>query len=325
MSQACENENEDDNDALTHTLVCVSALDLPPTFQQRIRATFREAGAAWLDGLPALLEHVAAQWNLKLGAPFELSYNYVTAATRNGEAVVLKAGVPNPELITEIAAMRIFDGAGAARVLAVDADNSVMLLEQVRPGKPLAGLYPGDDDEATRIAARVMRQLWRPLPERHPFPSLSRWTRSLDRMAAAQALPPGFAPELLAHAMTVRAELLADVGEIGLLHGDLHHFNVLSSDRAGWLLIDPKGVAGEPAFECGPLLLNPSGWMLGHTAPQRVLARRLDILADELGLDRPRLAAWAAVHAVLSACWSVEDGDDGLDALIAARALFSLF
>ena len=73
-------------------------LDLPPAFQQRIRGVFREAGAAWLDKLPALLERVAAQWDLTLGAPFDLSYNYVTAATRHGEAVVLKAGVPNPEL-----------------------------------------------------------------------------------------------------------------------------------------------------------------------------------------------------------------------------------
>lgn len=304
-------------------------LDLPPAFQQRIRGVFREAGAAWLDKLPALLERVAAQWDLTLGAPFDLSYNYVTAATRHGEAVVLKAGVPNPELLTEIAAMRIFDGAGAARVLAVDADNGVMLLEQVKPGTPLATLYPERDDDATRIAAGVMRQLWRPLPADHPFPTLPRWTRSLDLMSAAAGLPaglpPGFPPDLLARALAVRAELLASMNEIGLLHGDLHHLNILSSDRAGWLLIDPKGVAGERACECGPLLLNPWAWMLNHPAPERLLARRLDILADELTLDRRRLAGWAAVHAMLSACWSAEDGDEGQAALVTARALFSLF
>src|SRR6266567_6137524 len=41
----------------------------------------------------------------------------------------------------------------------------------------------------------------------------------------------------------------ASSAEPVLVHGDLHHDNVLSSARAGWLAIDPKGVAAEPAYE----------------------------------------------------------------------------
>ena len=42
-----------------------------------------------------------------------------------------------------------------------------------------------------------------------------------------------------------------------LLHGDLHHGNVLSARRRPWLAIDPKGVVGERAFDAGALLYNP--------------------------------------------------------------------
>jgi len=35
-----------------------------------------------------------------------------------------------------------------------------------------------------------------------------------------------------------------------LMHGDFHHFNVLSSER-GWLVIDPKGVIVPQALRWG--------------------------------------------------------------------------
>ena len=74
-------------------------------FNNRIRAVFGAAGAVWLDALPALLDECAQRWSLELGAPFDLSYNYVVAATRGDAPVVLKVGVPNPELQSEITAM----------------------------------------------------------------------------------------------------------------------------------------------------------------------------------------------------------------------------
>jgi streptomycin 6-kinase len=95
-----------------------------------------------------------------------------------------------------------------------------------------------------------------------------------------------------------------------LLHGDLHHENVLRSRREPWLAIDPKGVAGEPAYEAGALLRNPYPRLLEEPEPGRLASRRLDRLAGELKLDRSRLRDWAFAQAVLSAIWHLEDGDE---------------
>src|SRR5439155_6776 len=76
----------------------------------------------------------------------------------------------------------------------------------------------------------------------------------------------------------------------------------LSSER-GWLAIDPKGVVGDPGFEVGAFLSNPKG-----PKTQRLLDRRLDILAELLGYDRRRLKEWAFGFMVLSAFWSAESG-----------------
>ena len=132
-------------------------------------------------------------WGIALQPPFPLSYNYVAPATRSdGSEVVLKVGIParhlafapethysNHELRTEIEALRLYDGRAAVRLLEADPGRG-LLLERVRPGTPLVEL--ADDEQATAIAARLMRDLWRPVPPRHSFPSVADWALGLRRL-----------------------------------------------------------------------------------------------------------------------------------------------
>jgi hypothetical protein len=55
------------------------------------------------------------------------------------------------------------------------------------------------------------------------------------------------------------------------------------------------------------------------------LSRRLKVLAEELRYDRRRLRDWRIAHALLSACWSIEDHGDGWQHAVAtAEALATL-
>ena len=282
---------------------------LPPSFVQTIRNTFGEAGASWLDRLPVLLAESAARWSLTLApAVANLSYNYVAPATLvDGTPVMLKLGVPNPEILTEIAALEHYDGHGICKLLAADGEQGLLLLECLQPGAMLSTL--GDDDEATTIAAQVMRTLWRPAPAEHNFPTVARWGQGLGRLRQRFAGGVGPFPQcLVEQAESIFAELLITPGEQVLLHGDLHHYNILSG-RGGWLAIDPKGLVGEAAYETGALLRNE--WGPDMTAlPQRT-ARRVAILAEVLNQDRQRIIGWGIAQAVLSAWWDYEDNGDG--------------
>src|SRR5437016_893861 len=92
------------------------------------------AGAAWLERLPAILAECAGRWAVTVGPPFGLSYNYVAPAVRaDGAAAVLKVGFPCRELMTEMAALQLFDGRGIARLLEVDPDQGALLLERLEP------------------------------------------------------------------------------------------------------------------------------------------------------------------------------------------------
>ena len=126
-----------------------------------------------------------------------------------------------------------------------------------------------------------------------------------------------FPDPLVAQAEQLFAELIATMAEPVLLHGDLHHENILDAGDGRWLAIDPKGLIGEPAYEVGALLRNPLPRLLAAPSPGRILARRIAQLAEELALGRTRLRDWALAQAVLSAWWSYEDHGHGWEPAIA--------
>jgi streptomycin 6-kinase len=207
--------------------------------------------------------------------------------------------------------MTWWGGDGAARVLAHDGD--ALLLERASGEASLAEMARnGRDDEASRIicavAARLHAPRDRPPPDLVP---LSRWFRDLETAAARHG-------GILSQAAATARELLGQPQDVTVLHGDLHHGNVLDFGPRGWLAIDPKRLVGERAFDFANLFRNPDAAVA--TAPGR-LARQATVVAEAAGLDRARLLKWILAYAGLSAAWSLGDGEKpGLDLAVAAIA-----
>lgn len=282
-----------------------------------------EPGKAWIEALPALIAKYEKQWSLTVGEPFEnLSYNFAAPAKRadDSEAAVLKLSFPGEkEFRSEAEALKTFGGRGAVRLLELDLENGAMLLERLEPGMSLGDFE--DDGEATEIIADIMRKLWRPAPPGHPFPTVAGWAKGFERLRIRFDGGTGPMPEdLVERAEMLFGKLLASQESPVLLHGDLHHGNVLSSGR-GWLAIDPKGAVGERAYETAAMLHNPSGF-LEKKNPGELLERRIEILSEELGLEKSRVRGWGVAQSVLAAAWSLEDhGEVWGEALEFARLL----
>jgi streptomycin 6-kinase len=280
---------------------------LPEHFVRTQRELYGARGEAWVENLPALIAGCERRWSLKVGAPFDnLSYNFVAPAVQaDGGEIILKLGVPNKELVTEIEALRLYDGHGICRLLDGDVAQGILLLERLQPGTMLSTIA---DEEATAVAAQVMGQLWRPLPAEHPFPTTATWGKGLERLRKEFDGGTGpFPARMVEQAERLFGELVGSSSEQVLLHGDLHHYNILRAERQPWLAIDPKGLVGEPAYEIGAFLRNPD--LEGYTLNElKVLqARRVEQFAVALGIDRERILAWSMAQAVLSAWWTYED------------------
>ncbi|WP_437999190.1 aminoglycoside phosphotransferase family protein [Sorangium sp. So ce185] len=222
---------------------------------------------------------------------------------RAGEPAMLKLAVHEEERRGGLV-MEWWDGDGAARVLAREGD--AILLERAEGPRSLAEMSRnGEDDEACRIlcavAARLHAPRARPLPELVP---LTRWFQALAPAAAAHG-------GILVRCLEAARALLAEPREVVVLHGDLHHDNVLDFGDRGFLAIDPKHLVGERSFDFANIFTNPD--LADPTRPVATepgrFARRLEIVAHAANLERTRLLRWILAWTGLSAAWFLGDGD----------------
>jgi streptomycin 6-kinase len=275
-------------------------------------------GQDWLGSLPGIVESCVEHWSLTLEPPFEPAHIslVVPATLPDGHAAVLKVNFPDEESAHEAEALAHWSGGGAVQLLAHDESLRALLVERCIPGDQLWSVE--DDEEATRIAASVLRLLWRPAPAGAPYRLLAdeaaRWARQLPREWAALGKP--FERRLLEEAVFACVELGTDQGELVVLHQDFHGGNVLRAERAPWLAIDPKPLLGEREFDAASLLRDRRD-ELGRVDDARRLRRRLELLEDELDLDRERMRRWGIAHAL---AWGIS-GDKLEDDMIRCAEL----
>jgi streptomycin 6-kinase len=181
-----------------------------------------------------------------------------------------------------------------------------------------------DDDARTQIACDVMTHLWRPVPEQGPFIKLTDWFAELAKLRPRYAGGCGpFPQQLVERLEALLPALFAESAPALLIHGDLHHFNILSSGN-GWLAIDPKGVIGPPEYECGPLLINPMPDVAGWPDALKITRRRIAILSERLGFPRERIRDWGFCHAMLSSWWDLADDGTGGEYSLACAEILAL-
>jgi streptomycin 6-kinase len=296
---------------------------LSEAFRRRVTSVWGAAGKEWLDRLPTLITTCAERWALSIQSSLpDLSYNFVAfAVTRDGTEVVLKLGVPNPELTTEIDALRAFQGGPVVELLEADDQLGALLIRRLVPGTPLS--HAEDDKRATVIGVQLIRDLPIAEPSDHQFPTIGDWGLAFDRLRARFDGETGPLPSrMVDKAEELLQALQASTRRKMLLHGDLHHDNILSNGEDDWVAIDPKGVIGDPAYEAARFQHNPIPRFLSMDRPRMVAQRRVEILASILREDRSRLLAWAFVDAMLAACWSIEDNEDNWGYSLSCAELF---
>ena len=293
-------------------------MEIPGDFARRIERAHGDGGRAWLGRLPALIAECERRWSLSVGPPFTpLTHSY-TAPARGprGIGVVLKLVVPGHFTVAEIDALRLLDGDGAARLVDSDECMGAMLLERLEPGGLL--LEVQDEREATSVAAGMMIRLRKPVPPKHRFHDVWEWMQGLERLRSAFGGGTGPFPASLVE--RAEAHLCNPSGGKLVLHGDLHHYNILSAEREPWLAIDPKGIVGEPEYEAAAFLRNN---LLDRPEPGRILSTRVDQIAGEAGLDRERMIGWGLADRVLSAWWSYEESGRTDEADLAIASMYA--
>ena len=227
-----------------------------------------------LSASKATAVKVAREWGLELGEPFALSYvSYVAPA---GDAVIKVAWDGDTESLHEGDALELWDGDGAVRLFR--RSGRALLEERAVPGNDLSAL---PEDQATAIAVDLASRLWRRVgsPFRPVAPEVSRWLDEAGRRGG----------ELVPLARKLLAEL--DPGADWLVHGDLHHHNIL---RRGdqFVAIDPKPYLADREYDVPSFLWNP---LTNRMDDREQTERRISAFVAA-GLDDFRIRAWTVIR-----------------------------
>ena len=244
----------------------------------------------------------AREWGVSIDEIRKTETSLLGFGTCNDRSVVLK--VARKESGEEWRSGDILSAfAGQAVIQPIEFVPGAVLLPRLRPGHDLSSFsLDGRDDEATEVIAASIQHMSGAMPP--------------NDVRSIEDLRPDFvrfrdggmgliSMEIIERAEALFVDLCATQQNPRLLHGDLHHYNILFDMEVGWVVIDPWGAVGEVEFEVGASLRNPidAPELLGDS---RVIERRLRTYERRLQFDAGRALRWAFTTTVLGILWPVE-------------------
>ncbi|MFD8703081.1 aminoglycoside phosphotransferase family protein [Kitasatospora sp. NPDC059648] len=279
---------------------------MPEEFARSTIEREGEAGAEWLAELPGIVEELLGRWEcVPDGKVLHGGVGVIVPARRRAEeTAVLKVSFPHPGNAHEPDAFVAWAGRGAVLLHERDDERFAMLLERVQAAT-LAEV--ADGDEVVAVAGWLNRRLAIPAPSGLPRlrEQADAWEEQLRRDAEELTHP---LPRQVVDAAVATVRELGRVQPDTLIHGDLHARNILRAGREPWLAVDPKGYAGDPAYDGGTLLKSRALTLLEADDPSKAVHRILDVFAEAAELDRERVQRWAQFHAVQAAFWGRRHG-----------------
>lgn len=274
-------------------------------FIQRVIRVHGDKGTAWVKSLPETVRFCEKRWQFKVLQPFGLSYNFVVPVIlEDGSHAVLKLCIPGKDCLNEINALRYYEDkdTGMCRLIDSVKEAGILLLERLVPGYHLGSVK--NDEEAVRIAASIILKMKQKKGyHQFSFPSVEGFDAELIKIRDHQwnGSSP-FSEKLLSRVRAILHDLLSSQKNTYLLHGDLHHENILAAD-GGWKLVDPKGITGETEYEIIPFVINN----LPDQNMKEAIDDRIRKFGAEMDINIERAYAWGLCHSLLATWWNIED------------------
>ncbi len=277
-------------------------IQIPEYFKEKARRRFGSADPQWIENVPDTLYECIEKWQLReIEVVADLSINFLCYAKSSYGDVVLKIEGPHPERRTEMIALGLYNGRYACCPLEIDYERGAILLERILPGTTLR--RGATEEEQLRIGARLIRDLPIPVDSDVLLPRYRDWLDNAVRTVKENHRPSMSFKNSIDAAVELAEEISMTEGY--LLHGDLHHNNILLDSNGEWRVIDPQGVRGAPVLECGRFIQNHSVDGDDNLCLEKAHAT-INYLSA--ALEQSKRTVWIAFYIlhVLSFCWGYE-------------------
>lgn len=295
----------------------------PPGLVRRaVIKGFPETAAAWLAGFPSFMDGLLDRWQLVVEGQADSGWptNQVHfVRDQAGTPYALKVGHPSPGSETERLTLLEFRDKNIAVVALKDyVEGYALLVERIEPGLKLRQRIR--EPEAIRAALQLHVDF--PQAALAGMPTYANWLSKAFGEYRAQPNQSGEFLRFIEKAEQFFAEMCTS--ENCLLHGDLHHENILLG-KDGWVVIDPKGVVGPRAMECGRFFHNFVRDEIDGPITQgkivSVLYARFKLGSEVVPFTKEVLAKVTFIDLTLAIAWHLNSPEDGSEGLAVLRAL----
>ena len=207
-----------------------------------------------------MVEKYRKQWELSaIEFKAELSNNNLIffADSKQHGKVIFKILLNNNldiDFDDEILALKLFQGENFCKLYAYSLEDRVYVMERIAPADTL--YESASRNERIKIAGEIFRELHKTggLPE-GMFPTYTEWFEAGKEGTKNRKDCEGLYPYLKS-AERMLADISKTYSRRFLLHGDLHHENILKNETGGYTVMDPKGVIGDPVFDLSRFILD---------------------------------------------------------------------
>ena len=224
----------------------------------RAERFINKLGAERYNERISVVEKYKDQWELsEITFQQSLSINsliFYAFSKRYGK-VILKILINNEfdEDIKEIMSLIQFQGENFCKLYEYSLEDKVYIMERIIPADTL--YESARREERIKIAGAIFNVLHKPdLPD-STFPTYSEWFEA-GKEGTKNRKDCEELRQYLESAENMLKEICRKYSRNVLLHGDLHHENILKNENGSYTVIDPKGVIGDPVFDLSRFILD---------------------------------------------------------------------
>lgn len=262
---------------------------VPGNVRDAVNSRWPESGPRWCARVEKELQELCARYSATPIAVMQARYGFVIKVVAAGASLVLRAS-PDPDGARQAQVAVTLGKLGIAPKVheTIGTDTGTwIVMDSVLPGTPWAEL-PTSAALIDALGATLERLRDKPSPAAS-MPLVQDWLRDRLERHALVDLAPGrivAPPSERRAALSLLAQLGMDKKD-GLCHGDVSPPNVLTGEGGRLFLVDPRGVAGDVAYDVAVAALKATV----RGAPPSVASQ----LARSVGVDPGRVRAWMVV------------------------------
>lgn len=220
--------------------------------------------------------------------------------------VILKISHSLSSIAREYQMLKAIDGKCACRVYEFDSDEGILLEEKIIPGTVLRE----EADVDTRIQKFVdtFRKIHKEPSGVFFYPTYFEWIH--NARATIEKLEQGKTIiGQIKRSEEICRKLFDKYAERMILHGDLHHDNMLLSEDGSYRIIDAKGVLAPQIFDIPRFILNETDEKLNKAGKEHILYV-IGKISELLSYPVMELRELFYMETALANAWNLDGGED---------------